>query len=59
MSVRKKESVHPLDKRKVKLEKISTKKVVKSVKPVAKDTNKTRRKMVKPAKGNIKSRKDL
>lgn len=51
--------VNPLDKRKVKLSKKSMANSEKGVKAVAKDTNKTRRKMVKPAKGNLGKRKDF
>lgn len=40
--------VNPYDKRKVKNSKKSMSMTEKSVKPVAKDTNKTRRAMVKP-----------
>ena len=43
--------VNPFDKRKVKNSKKSMAMTEKDVAPVAKDTNKTRRKMVKPTKG--------
>lgn len=45
---------NPYNKREVKNEKKAFGKTNKSVKPVAKDTNKTRRKMVKPTKGGNK-----
>ena len=47
----KQNKVNPFDKRKVENSKKSFAKTDKSVKPVAKDTNKTRRKIVKPTKG--------
>ena len=43
--------IDPFDKRKVELSKKAVAKTEKAVRPVAKDTNKTRRKMVKPTKG--------
>lgn len=43
----------PYDRREVANEKKAIAKTVKGVKPVAKDTNKTRRKMVKPTKGKM------
>lgn len=42
------EKVQPYNKREDMIEKTSVKATSKSVKPVAKDTNKTRRKIVKP-----------
>jgi len=51
--------INPYDKRKVKNSKKAKDETEKGVKPVAKDTNKTRRKMVKPAKGNLGKRKDM
>lgn len=47
-------NVNPYNKRQVKNAKKAFAKTEKSVKPVAKDTNKTRRKMKKPTKGGIK-----
>ena len=44
----------PANKREVKNEKKAFAKTNKTVKPVAKDTNKTRRKIVKPTKGGNK-----
>lgn len=54
MSDRPKGKIAPFDKRKVGLSKKAMKQTDKSVKPVAKDSNKTRRKMIKPARGNIR-----
>ncbi len=45
--------VNPFDRKMVKDDKTAVKNTNKSVKPVAKDTTKTRRKCVKPTKGNI------
>lgn len=49
----KSKKVNPFDKRMVKDDKKAVAKTEKSVKPVAKDTNKTRRKQKKPTKGSI------
>lgn len=46
-----KQKVKPYDQLEVKNEKKAFSKTKKTVKPVAKDTNKTRRKMVKPTRG--------
>lgn len=45
---KKKSSAVPENKREAKIEKTACKATAKSAKPVAKDTNKTRRKIVKP-----------
>lgn len=49
----KSKTLRPYDKEYVKNKKKSYSKTNKTVKPVAKDTNKTRRKMIKPTKGKI------
>lgn len=48
-----KKDKNPLDRRSEKVTDKAFKSVAKSVKPVAKDTNKTRRKMVKPTKRGV------
>lgn len=45
---KKETKVVPYNKREAKIEKSASKATAKAVKPVAKDTNKTRRKIVKP-----------
>lgn len=49
----KSKKVNPFDQRMVKDDKKAVANTKKTVKPVAKDTNKTRRKPKKPTKGNI------
>jgi hypothetical protein len=44
---------NPYDKREQKDDKKAFSKTEKTIKPVAKDTNKTRRKVKKPTRGNI------
>ncbi len=48
-----KKDKNPLDRRSEKVTDKAFKSVAKSVKPVAKDTNKTHRKMVKPTKRGV------